>query len=51
MVAKHGFFFSHSASTGSRWAHERVGERVGEKRAGGEVGWRVRMRVGEGMGG
>ena len=47
MVAKHSFlfyfilfYFSHSTSTGSRWACERVGEQVGEKRAGGEAGWR-----------
>ena len=45
------FFFSHSASTGSRWACERVGERVGKKQAGGGAGWRLRTRVGEGVGG
>ena len=32
-------------------ARERVGEQMGKKRAGGGAGRRVRMRVGEGVGG
>ena len=35
----------------SGWAHEWVGEQVGKKQAGGGADQRVRMQVGEGVGG